>query len=260
MNYYERHLGDYAKDTAHLTMLEHGAYTLLLDRYYSTEAGIPADQAHRVARARTRDEKAAVDTVLGEFFALVDGMWVNGRAQEEIEKAQSRIKAAKENGKRGGRPKKNPAQPEEKPAGFSLGSEMETQPKAHHVPDTKHQIPNETPLSDSQANAPSKAARKRRLPDDFELTFERAKRATDYWQDRGRIDLSTRDEFQKFTAHHRSRGTTMLDWDAAWQTWYSNAIKFNALAGASHGARQRTAPVAIDHNDTSWADSLGEIL
>ncbi len=30
MNYYERHLGDYAKDTAHLTMIEHGAYTLLL--------------------------------------------------------------------------------------------------------------------------------------------------------------------------------------------------------------------------------------
>ncbi len=25
MNYYERHLGDYAKDTAHLSMLEHGA-------------------------------------------------------------------------------------------------------------------------------------------------------------------------------------------------------------------------------------------
>ena len=61
MNYYERHLGDYAKDTGHLSMLEHGAYTLLLDRYYSTEEGIPADQVHRIARARTKEEKDAVD-------------------------------------------------------------------------------------------------------------------------------------------------------------------------------------------------------
>lgn len=86
MNYYERHLGDYAKDTAHLSMLEHGAYGLLLDRYYGTESGIPNDQAHRICRARSRDEKAAVDAVLNEFFFLVDGVWKNNRAEEEIKK------------------------------------------------------------------------------------------------------------------------------------------------------------------------------
>ena len=45
MNYYERHLGDYARDTGHLSMLEHGAYTLLMDRSSASEQGIPADQA-----------------------------------------------------------------------------------------------------------------------------------------------------------------------------------------------------------------------
>ncbi len=84
MNYYEHHLGDYAKDTAHLSMLETGAYRLLLDRYYGTEQGIPADQAHRIARARSKDEKAAVDAVLDEFFRLEDGVWINKRADEEI--------------------------------------------------------------------------------------------------------------------------------------------------------------------------------
>lgn len=86
MNYYEHHLGDYAKDTAHLSILEHGAYRLLLDRYYGTELGIPADQVHRVARARSRDEKAAVDAVLQEFFILVEGVWKNNRAEQEIKK------------------------------------------------------------------------------------------------------------------------------------------------------------------------------
>lgn len=139
MNYYEHHLGDYAKDTAHLSMLEHGAYRLLLDRYYGTEQGIPADQAHRVARARSRDEKAAVDVVLNEFFTLTDGVWINKRAEQEIVSAQGRINAAKENGKKGGRPKKQQPGSEnethEKPSGLLPGSENETQQKAHQTPD-----------------------------------------------------------------------------------------------------------------------------
>lgn len=153
MNYYERHLGDYARDTAHLSILEHGVYTLLLDRYYATEQGIPAEQAHRVARARSKDERDAVDAVLAEFFHLRDGTWINNRVTEELAKAAARIKAAQENGRRGGRPKK-PAETqqkpsgfavvgeketEEKPSGFSLGSDSETQQKAHQSPDTRHQ-------------------------------------------------------------------------------------------------------------------------
>ncbi len=86
VNYYERHLGDYARDTRHLTMLEHGAYNVLMDRYYTTEKGIPEAQAYRVAGARTPEEKEAVDAVLAEFFKLVDGTWVKGRIEEEIAK------------------------------------------------------------------------------------------------------------------------------------------------------------------------------
>lgn len=148
MNYYERHLGDYAKDTGHLSILEHGVYTLLLDRYYSTEAPIPADQVYRLARARSDDEKNAVDVVLTEFFELVDGAWRNTRADEEIIKAAVRIDAAKANGSKGGRPKKNPMgsenETQQKPTGFSVGSENETQQKAHHTPHTKPHTPPKT--------------------------------------------------------------------------------------------------------------------
>lgn len=121
-------------------MLEHGAYRLLLDRYYSTEEGIPAAQAYRLARARSEEERQAVDVVLEEFFELVDGVWINGRAEEEIASAQVRIEAAKQNGKRGGRPRKNPLgsknETQQKPSGFPMGSENETQQKAHQAPDT----------------------------------------------------------------------------------------------------------------------------
>lgn len=86
MNYYERHLGDYARDTGHLSLLEHGVYTVLIDRYYASEQGIPEDKAYRLARARTDDEREAVDAVLDEFFELVDGVWLHHRVEAEIER------------------------------------------------------------------------------------------------------------------------------------------------------------------------------
>src|SRR5690242_19915095 len=139
MNYYERHLGDYARDTGHLTMAEHGAYTLLLDRYYSTESAIPEAIVYRVAHARTGGEKAAVDRVLEEYFTLQDGHWFSHRAEQAIEKFRSLRDVSVANGKRGGRPKSQQNQGECKPSGFVAGSENETQTKAHQYPVTSNQ-------------------------------------------------------------------------------------------------------------------------
>lgn len=146
MNYYEHHLGDYARDTTHLTVLEHGVYRLLLDRYYTREEGIPEAQAYRVALARSEDERAAVDVILDEFFALKDGLWINNKAEEEISKARARIDAASTNGKRGGRPRKNPDESETKAKitqPFQSGYENKTQTKAHQTPITNHHTPEE---------------------------------------------------------------------------------------------------------------------
>lgn len=95
VHYYSRHVGDYAKDTAHLSLIEHGVYTLLLDRYYATERPIPQDQAYRVARARTTDERKAVDSVLSEFFALTDAGWSQDRCDAEIAKYRDKQDKAK---------------------------------------------------------------------------------------------------------------------------------------------------------------------
>jgi uncharacterized protein YdaU (DUF1376 family) len=92
MNYYEHHLGDYMRDTAHLTILEDGVYRRLIDAYYIKEAPLPADKAkcYKLARASSKAERAAVDAVLEEFFELdVDGFH-NKRCDEEIEKFQAK--------------------------------------------------------------------------------------------------------------------------------------------------------------------------
>lgn len=97
MNYYEHHIGDYDKSTAHLTACEDGIYCRLLRRYYDTEAPIPLDLkvVQRLVRARSKDELAAVETVLGEFFTRTDEGWRHGRCDDEIARCQDKRTKAK---------------------------------------------------------------------------------------------------------------------------------------------------------------------
>ena len=96
MNYYPRHLGDYARDAGHLTLAEHGAYTLLLDRYYASERPIGREEAFRICRAISKQDKAAVTRVLTEFFRWTDAGYRNKRADDEIAKAQGKSGKARE--------------------------------------------------------------------------------------------------------------------------------------------------------------------
>lgn len=77
MNWYEHHIGDYDKNTAHLTACEDGIYSRLLRRYYDKEEPLPADveKVKRLARARDETERQAVDAVLEEFFHLQEDGW-----------------------------------------------------------------------------------------------------------------------------------------------------------------------------------------
>jgi uncharacterized protein YdaU (DUF1376 family) len=73
------------KDTSHLTLLEHGIYTRLMDVYYVRESSLPQDQISRLIGARTAEELAALECVLSEFFELNSGSWVQHRCEREIE-------------------------------------------------------------------------------------------------------------------------------------------------------------------------------
>ncbi|MGM9512434.1 YdaU family protein [Larkinella sp. GY13] len=87
-HWYPRYPGDYARKTAHLSLVQHGAYALLMDWYYSNAKPLPDDwvQMHRICKAIAPDEQQAVQTVVQEFFILKDVGWTNERADEEIGK------------------------------------------------------------------------------------------------------------------------------------------------------------------------------
>ncbi|RLC11833.1 MAG: hypothetical protein DRI24_18185 [Deltaproteobacteria bacterium] len=85
MNYYNRHLGDYYKKAARLSMLEHGAYTLLIDSCYDRERFPTESDAMEWAWASTESEIEAVKFILKRFFTLEDGVYYNSRIQDEID-------------------------------------------------------------------------------------------------------------------------------------------------------------------------------
>jgi uncharacterized protein YdaU (DUF1376 family) len=142
MNFYKRHIGDYIKDAAHLSLLEHGVYARLMDVYYSREGGIPASQAARLIGARTDEELSAVEAVLSEFFELDSDTWRQARCEREIEIASAQSEANRANGKRGGRPKRK--ETEEKPIGLPPASDAQSEENLSHQPSTMSHQPEDT--------------------------------------------------------------------------------------------------------------------
>jgi hypothetical protein len=70
MNFYKHFIGDYARDTGHLAIVEHGVFRLMLDNFYATGKPLPSDKKalYRLLRADTESEKKAVDKISSQFF------------------------------------------------------------------------------------------------------------------------------------------------------------------------------------------------
>lgn len=100
MKYYRRYVGDYLRDTARLSMLEHGAYNLLLDYYYADEKPLPLDkdELYTMVRAMRPEDRRAVDKVLGIYFERRQDGYHQARVDAELATAQATIAKQRESG------------------------------------------------------------------------------------------------------------------------------------------------------------------
>ncbi len=210
MKFYKRFVGDFQAKTGHLSLAEVGAYDRLLDHCYSTEQPLPGDldACCRIARAMSKEERKAVESVLCEFFTVTDAGYTQGRVLEMLAEAQPKIEANKANGKLGGRPKKKPIETQEKPSGFLNQTQVESESE-----------PNEN-LSQSQITTPSLRSgvgRASRLPSPFVLPEPWAE-----WARQERPDLDPVRVAEKFADYWHSKpgkAGTKLDWQATWRNW-----------------------------------------
>ena len=233
MNYYRFYVGDYIRDTSRLSMLEHGAYCLMLHYYYAEERPLPLDldEIYTMVRAMTPADRKAVDKVLAKYFERQDDGYHSGRADVELGIASKAIEIAKENGKLGGRPKRTESktgnetktETPEKPTGLSAGSGKGgfQEPRNNHPPTTSHQPP-------ATSHQKSKAdARATRLPADWILPTAWCEWAE---QDRGwsaETARSVADSFKDFWIAKAGKDARKLDWQAMWRNWCRNQRDIN---------------------------------
>lgn len=215
MNYYRRYLGDYMRDTMHLSMTEHGAYGLLLDACYATEKPLPKDHEalYRICRAMNAAEQAAVRTVSDQFFKVNgDGLRHNERADREIGVAQSTIQRQRESGvdssvKRWGEGRLTDRSTDGSTDESSGRSAIQPPTTNHQPPETNHQTP-------------TKAARGTRLPSDWALPAEwrlLALKEQSTWNP-AYCDRVAQMFKNHWSAAAGQRGVK-LDWRATWHNW-----------------------------------------
>jgi len=200
MHYYKRNIGDYAKKTGRLTMLQHGAYTLLIDSCYDREAFPTLDEAIEWTWASTEAEVEAVKFVLSRFFKLdKDGCYVQDRVLEELlnyhknADTNKRIADEREAKRKESRTKREPSVDE---------------PPPNHKPLTINQEPIK------------ERTRGSRLSADWVLPKEWADWAK---QERPDLDLqSVGEQFRDYWSAKAGSGATKLDWQATWRNWVRN--------------------------------------
>jgi uncharacterized protein YdaU (DUF1376 family) len=201
VNYYERHLGDYARDTGHLSLIEHGVYTLLLDAYYSREKPLPAEMKEccKLARAASKPERDAVAYVLREFFTESADGFRQARADAEIErfKEKQRKAAASANA----RWNKSDGNANASPDAMRTHSEG----NALQSPVTSNQ-------SKSAKRTPRKSV-KSPIPEDFGLTAERSAYAERYLP-----SVDPEALMATFRSMAKAKAWEYADWDQHWQT------------------------------------------
>jgi uncharacterized protein YdaU (DUF1376 family) len=213
--------GDYISKTRHLSMAQHGAYTLLLWEYY-INGPIKARDQHvlNICSARAKHERSDVDFVLGEFFVFDGEFYRHKRADEERTRMEDirnkRVKAGK--------------------ARSACAQHVLTQPQPQLQPQDKSK---------------SLGKRAKRLPEDFIPSEEHYALGKE-------LGINTEMEFQKFRDYFLglagSRGVK-LDWDATLRNWLRNSLNYK---GVSNDRNKTPAQLRDERFDAMAKRALGE--
>lgn len=95
-------VGDYLKETMHLSPEQHGIYDLLLMNYWVRGEALPDDDEYlaRVAKASLCQWQTH-RPVIGKFFGIADGKWVHTRTEEQLAVARRKMETKSKSGKMG---------------------------------------------------------------------------------------------------------------------------------------------------------------
>jgi len=244
LNYYEHHLGDYLRHTAHLSMLEDGAYRRLIDAYYIREAPLPNElrEVFRLVRAQSKQDREAVETVLREFFTESPDGWRHGRCEHEIERFRLKSEKARASIRSRWERARNSEAAEERTDNerntnvSSVGYERSTD-DIHRAPVPTPQTPDTTLVPKVQRGASQASPRASRLPPDWTPGPDGMAFAATLGLVNGRADAELA-KFRDFWSAKAGKDATKLDWQATWRNWLRRSVE--------GGAQPQRKPAASD--------------
>jgi uncharacterized protein YdaU (DUF1376 family) len=236
MHYYKRNLGDYYQKAGRLSMLQHGSYTLLIDACYDREKFPTLEEAKEWAWASSSAEIEAVEFVLNKFFTIENGVYVQSRIREEIEKYHSNAATNKR-----------------------IADERETKRKENNtnrVPTVNEAPPNQEPVTnnhkpttkESKDLSPPSATttpKGTRLPEDWKLSKEWgewAMKEKPMWtaDDVRRVADDFKDHW---LANANKANAKKADWMATWRKWVRSPL--NEIKKTGYGQIPSSAPPLI---------------
>lgn len=219
----------YIADTTHLTTEEHGAYLLLLAAMWRRNGSVP-DSDKDIARivgltpAKWRRTKAR----LADFLIIENDEITQKNLQKIWKNTQEKIAKNRANGAKGGRPVSSKNKDLAKPNGSVSVNPNKSIPEPEPEPEKKE------PSNEGS----QKPRRKSRLPDDWRLPADWGEWAIG----KGMDELSVRREAEQFANHHHGKGSLMLDWRRAWQTWVNNSLNWKSERQSAREARNGPEP------------------
>lgn len=101
------YVGDYLRDTMHLSREDHGSYFLLILAYWSNRGPLPDDPEYLAAIAKVQQtEWQTVSKRLARFFQIGNGVWRHKRIDAELKRSQAVSEARSRAGKAGAQAKR----------------------------------------------------------------------------------------------------------------------------------------------------------
>ena len=216
------YVADYDAATNWCDLETDGLYMRVLRLLWSTPSqSIPNDPKWLKRKLRITDAQYELfEIILDEYLDIDDGRIFQKRLSEEFVKAETIHNSKVEAGKKGGKAKS-----------LKTNEKVSSTAKAQlkHSPSvalasTSTITSTDTIIDNIPPIPPKRGKCKSQWPKDFIPSKVAAEK---YWSDRDRQDLNYDDEAQQFKDWCIANGKKYLDWEAAWRTRYTNAVKYN---------------------------------
>lgn len=222
----------YLSDTGHLSTTQHGAYMLLLMAIWRSKDGWLSGDDSFLARAsrQSLDKWRKMAPVIRALLIAKDGKVTQKRCKKIKDLtppasalAQSPSIVSKSLKNKGAIPKTA------KNVDFLQN-------------DTLSLLPLDSEIQEKEERESGrKKAKRTSLPVDWVLSQQGRAFAMDAGYNHSACDRMA----SAFFNYHRSRGSLMADWEAAWRTWVNNETRFNHRGG-KNGTRSKSALDAFE--------------